>query len=292
MKESSFNILTSNTEPLSVVFIGYGPIAPGIVIASIAAGLQPQAVPVDRLQPNRPQHTRLDTLQRRRLLQQQPVDRIDNTYAASLAVNLAEICMNQGDVASNVPISVRGHWNDTHLPRIRYLEHPYSPHREMTDSELLAGVDGLFLSQEIRRLRINGNRLRLSQVLDEYYSARGLPFVLVENLGGNDPHTVPVEAQSKPVTINPQLELQDTPSELHPTRRPAITNACHRMTILRHMKRSKLKQEVFKIAQVLRLSTSSLTYDDNALNSSCDATVDLFFRSTGENLDIVKVILI
>lgn len=190
--------------------------------------------------------------------------------------------MNQADVASNVPIGVKGHWNDTHLPRIRYLEHPYSPLREMTDSELLAGVDGLFLSQEIRKLRINGNRLRLSQVLDEYYSARGLTYVLVENVGDDATHIARVDTQTKPATPNPEWETSDPTADPHPTRRPAITNACHRMTILRHMKPGKLKQEIFQVARVLRLSTTSLTYDDEALYSSCNATVDLFFRSTGE----------
>lgn len=156
----------------------------------------------------------------------------------------------------------------------------------MTDSEILSGIDGLFLSQEISKLRINGNRLRLSQVLDEYYSARGLPFVLIENMGNNkNQYTSPIDSPNKPFQFESNRDFgifQDPSMKSMPSNRHGITNACHRMTILRQMKRNKLKHEVFQLAQVLRLSTKSLTYDDDALYNSCNVTVDRFFRYSGE----------
>lgn len=110
---------------MDFVFIGYGPIAPGIVIASIASGLQPQTVPTDQMPGVHYQHyTHLETMQKRNSLHLNLYDslsRIDNTYAASLAINLAEICLNQGDESSNGAIGVKGYWNDTYLPRIRFV---------------------------------------------------------------------------------------------------------------------------------------------------------------------------
>lgn len=101
---------------------GYGPLAPGIVIASIAAGLQPQNVPANQIPWLHYQdYTHLETMQRRdeaRNSLHQSLNQLDNAYAASLAMNLAEICMNQGNT-SNTPIGVKGYWNDTFLPRIR-----------------------------------------------------------------------------------------------------------------------------------------------------------------------------
>lgn len=150
----------------------------------------------------------------------------------------------------------------------------------MTDSEILSGIDGLFLSQEISKLRINGNRLRLSQVLDEYYSARGLPFVLIENTVDNNNQYAP--SIDSPNKSNREFGIFSDPTlKSMPTNQHGITNACHRMTILRHMKRNKLKHEVFQMAQVLRFSTKSLTYDDDALYISCNATVDRFFKYAG-----------
>lgn len=169
----------------------------------------------------------------------------------------------------------------------RYLEHPYSLLREMTDSEILAGIDGLFLSQSISRLRINGNRLRLSQVLDEYYGTRGLPFVLIENAGNSGQYTPLMQSQSRSFDSETNGEFWNSYDS---TNRMAfdwhgITNACHRMNILRQMKRNKLKREVYQLAQVLRLSANSLTYSDDALYSSCNATVDRFFRYAGKLLN-------
>lgn len=106
----------------------YGTFTAGTVIASIAAGLQPQNVPVNKLLSFDYKRTPWDGLESmrardtakelRKLLRS--LDVIDNGYAAGLAGDLAEICVYQGPyLTTNVTIGVQGHWNDTYLPRIR-----------------------------------------------------------------------------------------------------------------------------------------------------------------------------
>lgn len=109
-------------------FTDYGTFTPGTVIASIAAGLQPQNVPMNEIVSHefkRSQFERLESMQSRdteRELQKllRSLDRLDNAYSANLAGDLAEICVYQGPyTGANTSIGVSGRWNDTYLPRIR-----------------------------------------------------------------------------------------------------------------------------------------------------------------------------
>lgn len=100
------------------------------MIASIAAGLQPQSVPVNKIlsrklhdsededQISQPIRSRYRKHGRKTLLQS--TNRVDNTYAANIAGDLAEICIYQSPYAAmNTSIGISGYWNDTFLPRIR-----------------------------------------------------------------------------------------------------------------------------------------------------------------------------
>lgn len=51
----------------------------------------------------------------------QATGRVDNTYAANIAGDLAEICVYQLPYAATnaSTIGIAGYWNDTFLPRIR-----------------------------------------------------------------------------------------------------------------------------------------------------------------------------
>lgn len=188
----------------------------------------------------------------------------------------------------------------------------------MTDSEILAGIDGLFMSQKISKLSKNGNRLKLSQVLDMFYSKRGLPFLLVESADNdnddiNDSFQTSIEANqmdlkskqnlyttNDPISFNtqsynnfrvifdhPEIEWHENHKNSEQkilsrfSTRDGITNACHRMKIIRILNHKKLKEETLQIAQVIQLSTSSFTIDDVVLRRNCDATVDRFFRYSG-----------
>lgn len=112
----------------SVHSVDYGTFAAGTIIASIAAGLQPQRVPISELHTidweRTPWDARESTKSRttakgvRKLLRS--LDVIDNGYAASLAGDLAEVCVYQGPhLNSSIKVGVGGHWNSTYLPRIR-----------------------------------------------------------------------------------------------------------------------------------------------------------------------------
>lgn len=119
----------------------------------------------------------------------------------------------------------------------------------MTDTEALGGIDGFFMSQKISEFIENGNRLKLSQVLDLFYSKRGLPLIRVQSVA----------------------MLADTD----------ITNACHRSKILQMINREKLKKETYHLAQILQYSTSSLGISDENLRKNCDNTVKRFFKYAG-----------
>lgn len=139
------------------------------------------------------------------------IDSMDNAYSAGLAGDLAEICVYQGPYFNrNTSIGMAGSWDDLYLPRLRYvqssikiicslsetivvtlrryLRQAQHPHRwEMTDSEILAGIDGLFMSQQISSWVHHLRRMRLSQIVDMYYSARGIPILAIESTNNMPP---------------------------------------------------------------------------------------------------------
>lgn len=150
------------------------------------------------------------------------LDSMDNTYSAGLAGDLAEVCVYQGPYfGTNVTVGLPGSWNNTQFPRLRlsfiflfyyifiwyiniiclikyqifiyykyrYLTENHVGRWEMTDSEIIAGIDGIFLSQQISSWVNRIRRLRLSQVLDMYYSARGVPTLAIETANRRRPLT-------------------------------------------------------------------------------------------------------
>lgn len=138
----------------------------------------------------------------------------------------------------------------------RYLKRGYHFARwEMTDAEALGGIDGLFMSQKISKFIENGYRLKLSQVLDLFYSRKGLPLIRVES------------------------SISDFPKSN--ARHVDITNACHRSKILQMINREKLKEETFRLAQVLQYSTSSLGISHDNLRKNCDNIVKRFYKYAG-----------
>lgn len=189
----------------------------------------------------------------------------------------------------------------------RYLEHAYHfPRWEMTDSEILGGIDGLYLAHKIPSFTTSTNRLKLSQVLDMYYSKRGLPFVMIENTntGINTNTSPPNQSTKSAYTFNtesnsrfraifedPETEFVQK-AEKHSflnqfSNKDGITNACHRKKILDNIDRQKLKDETFHLSQVLQLSTSSLAMSDDVLRKNCDATVERFYKYSGKLKNVI-----
>lgn len=133
----------------------YGSLTVGTVVASIAAGLQPQRVGVaeffqardflnviderkeeeaevvgEYVEVGDEEKEEFDSMQRRRRRQdgqentygrlRSSMDSVDNTYAAGLAGDLAEVCVFQSPyVGTNVSVGLEGVWNSTLYPRIR-----------------------------------------------------------------------------------------------------------------------------------------------------------------------------
>lgn len=133
----------------------------------------------------------------------------------------------------------------------------------MTDTEALGGIDGFFMSQKIYEFIENGYRLKLSQVLDLFYSRKGLPLIRVESSG-----TITKTELMQPILGLPNSNLMHAD----------ITNACQRSKILQMINREKLKEETYRLAQVLQYSTSSLGISDEDLRKNCDNTVKRFFK--------------
>ncbi|XP_058059144.1 uncharacterized protein LOC131209978 [Anopheles bellator] len=172
-----------------VVYTPWGSIMAGTVLAGIAAGLEPQTVQLRDLM------TRSGDYRSRQ--QAQPL-RVDNRWASTLAGDLAEVALLHvpGDV-NNVRIGAPGAWNHSVATRWYFLSQ--REHLQMTDSEIRAGIDGLLLANNIAEWRTRANGLRLSQVLDMYYSQRGVFNDTVRSCNRRDLFT----------TVAPMEQLRD-----------------------------------------------------------------------------------
>lgn len=214
------------------------------------------------------------------------VESVENIYSANLAGDLAEICVYQGPyVGTNTSIGVHGHWNDTKLPRIHYIHSSHDfPDWEMTDSEVLSGIDSIFLAKKVSMWTAKVKRLRLSQIFDLYYSSRGLPMLSI-NL--SQENQKPNHILRKAIKANPFAE--EIFSSNDQTEMPfdrltiddGITNACQRKNILNTIDRKKLKEETYHLSQVLQFKTSSVSIKDDQMRKICDATVDRYFKYAG-----------
>lgn len=137
----------------------------------------------------------------------------------------------------------------------------------MTDAEILAGIDGLFLSQQIAAWQRKVRRLRLSQVLDMFYGSRGIPVVGIKLL---------------PSTMSGTRTNSNYLSKRFSTR-DDLTSACDRRTVLQLIDRENLQMETYHMAQLLQFRRSSMPVSDETLRTTCAAAV-LRFVSYAESL--------
>lgn len=206
----------------------------------------------------------------------------------------------------------------------RFLSERHGARWELTDAEILAGIDGLYLSQQVSSWVQRVRRIRLSQIIDMYYSARGIPGMAIESVGRTDHRSHSLQKQP-PTSSSGRRDtevIQETAAEsdMHSFRRksPAIAvfenaelelemvrgggggggakhlerfsvndginSACDRAHILNLIDREKLRDETYFLAQVLQFSTSSMAVADETLRLNCDAAVNRFFNYTADLL--------
>ncbi|XP_053679767.1 uncharacterized protein LOC128730713 [Anopheles nili] len=170
------------------VYTPWGPVMAGTVLAGIAAGLEPQTVQLRDLMSRTSEY---------RSRQSQPM-RVDNRWAATLSGDLAEVALLHAPSAgNNVQVGAAGAWNRTVSPRWFFLNQ--REHLQMTDAEIRAGIDGLLIATNIAEWRSRANNLRLSQVLDMYYSHRGVFNDTVRSCNRRDLFT----------TVAPMVQLRE-----------------------------------------------------------------------------------
>lgn len=97
---------------------------------------------------------------------------VDNRWAATLAGDLAEVALLQAPGVDQVSVGASGGWNNTIIPKWYFLTQ--RERLEMTDAEIRGGLDGLILAKNVVSYRNRGSSLKLSQLLDMYYSPRGV----------------------------------------------------------------------------------------------------------------------
>ncbi|KAL5279041.1 hypothetical protein ACFFRR_003579 [Megaselia abdita] len=227
----------------------FGTVSPGTVIASIAAGLQPQKVSINEF---------LSLVDSE--IEDSPLmfnsGKLDNTFAANLAGDLAEVCVFQSPYyGRNVSVGTSGFWNHTDYPVKRYLEENNVLNWAITDAEILGGIDGMAIGSNIRGWVYKVQMLRLSEVLEMYYSIKGVPNLSVEQ-----------GREWNRNTMNNSNQF-DSMSE----------SGCDRMKSLGRINRDKLKEQTYNFAQTLQQFSTTVNADQDLLRSACDAAVDKFY---------------
>lgn len=291
-----------------MILLDYGSLSPGTVIASIAAALQPQLVTIKELFPiidygiinhyeNREINDKTDVLVKKL---SQSLDTIDNVYAAGLAGDLAEVCIYQAPYGNeSVSVGLAGYWNDILYPLIRYLPQSYQLNWTMTESEILAGIDSFHLATHVHSLLNKIQRTRLSQVLEMYYSPRGMPsFSSKRSKYFNSDHYQYYQGfPSAKITS----QLYGSPEENHGggifkgiyydsdryMLGDNIDSACERKYIIKRISKDRLKEQTYSFAQVLQYYTKTMTVDDKLIKSTCDLAVDKFFEKANQLINIL-----
>lgn len=85
---------------------------------------------------------------------------------------MAEVTLIQGPTNEKLSVGVNGNWNSSSVPRWYFLKS--NEKLQFTTAEIRGDLDGLILANEIESLYSKIPTLKLSQILDMYYNARGL----------------------------------------------------------------------------------------------------------------------
>ncbi|KZC14462.1 hypothetical protein WN55_06922 [Dufourea novaeangliae] len=169
-----------------IILTPYGTVTPGAIIGAVAATLQHQNVPVNQLIASLETPSLVDFVLPKSQMVHEPSMwyhslmtssvKLDNVWLATIAGDLAEMAVYQGPfVGSNMTLGATGFWNNTMRPAIYYLTSSHT-NFDATRAELLGGIDGLIIASNLQTWIQDFYSLRLSQILDMYYSYDGIPF--------------------------------------------------------------------------------------------------------------------
>ncbi|XP_043288146.1 uncharacterized protein [Venturia canescens] len=151
-----------------VVLTPFGTISLGTVISAIAAALEPQNVSVKLLLGDSENSDRSMWLS----LIKRSTTQIDNVWVSTIAGDLAEMAVYQGPVeGKRMSLGATGFWNSSMRPNIFYLVGRDGTF-DATRAEIVGGIDGLVIAKKLPKWLEDMENLRLSQILDIYYSYR------------------------------------------------------------------------------------------------------------------------
>ncbi|KAL1122400.1 hypothetical protein AAG570_003804 [Ranatra chinensis] len=152
----------------------YGDVSGGRLLAAVATALAPQQVL---------QKVMLGTSSQDYLEEELPArmaqggDLVDNKWAATLAGDLAELIVLQAPFTHNLQLGPGGDWNDTVIPTQYFMRADFTTIAkgfwQATDAEIIGSIDGLVLASEAEKWSEISGSLRLSQLLEMYYSDMG-----------------------------------------------------------------------------------------------------------------------
>ncbi|KAK4872272.1 hypothetical protein RN001_016396 [Aquatica leii] len=149
LTKKNFNVDFSQC-PLEngAVYTRWGAVQAGSVIAGIASGREPQIIQEDKYN-------------------------VDSRFAVTLAGDLSEVNLHQGTKGEKTfVVGAKGGWNGTQVPRWYFVER--SANLEMTDAEIRGSLDGLIFAKNMETWKNKARSIKISQVLDMYYSTRGV----------------------------------------------------------------------------------------------------------------------
>ncbi|KAM3967620.1 uncharacterized protein ACR2FA_011171 isoform 2-T2 [Aphomia sociella] len=160
--KSERQLLGGSTCPIltGVISTRWGAVSAGNLIAGIAAGAQLQQVTLTELTRGLSSGV-IST-------QQQSVS---NIYPATLSGDIAEAVLIQGTRGvSSITIGGTGNWNSTQAQKFFMLSSRQNV--EMTDPEIRGDLDGFILGNRMNNILQTFGTLKLSQLLDMYYTPR------------------------------------------------------------------------------------------------------------------------
>ncbi|XP_008544893.1 uncharacterized protein LOC103569388 [Microplitis demolitor] len=241
-----------------IILTEFGTVAPGTLIAAIAAALQHQNVAVkllyDSIQNDEhdfndyevdfviPKHEiSLNKSMWFSSLSKSNA-RVDNIWLATIAGELAELVVYQGPIkADKMSLGSSGFWDSTMRPMLFFLLNKDDSY-DVTRAEIVGAVDGFIIANSLKTWMSHFSNLRLSQIFDIYYSSKGAFF-------------------------------------------DSDIAACERGKVFwYHGSRQMLKEQTYAVSQVLAYKKSVSYMTDDALDMMVNYAVNKFTNYVNNNL--------